>query len=82
MVLETVVGPLVQRWRDQGIGLVTGSTHMAVLAFADDLYLLGRSKAEVERMTPDLVQALEDHGLALQPAKRAWFAMMHDPADE
>lgn len=27
MVLEIVMGPLVRRWQDQGIGLVIGSTH-------------------------------------------------------
>lgn len=47
---------------------------MPVLAFADELYLLGGRKAEVEQMTED-AESLESHGLALQPGKCAWFAI-------
>lgn len=77
MFLETVVAPLVRIWQDRSVGVVVGRRHTPMMALADDIYLLGRSKHEVEVMSRTL-QALHAHSLALQPAKCAWLATKHE----
>lgn len=59
-----------------------GTTSARIGLIRPSLAWLGRSNVEVEQMALDLVQALENHGLALQPAKCAWSATMHNPADD
>lgn len=82
MVLEKVVAPLVRRWQERGSGLLVGDCHMPVLAFADDFYLLGRSKHDVQFMVQDFVQALQAHSMALQPVTCVWMAVQYDIGDE
>lgn len=60
-----ILQPLVQKWKDEGRGIVMDGDVVCIVAFADDLYLF-------DRMLAELSAVLRAAGHFLQPDKCAW----------
>lgn len=69
--LQKVMRPLKQKWQKSRWGLAVGNGHnnLTNLRFADDLLIIGRSRAQVTKMLKDLVHEAGKVGLLIHPGK-------------
>jgi hypothetical protein len=70
-----VLDPLLQRLESSGLGAEVPSGKIPVLAFADDLILLGRDQRECQSLLRTTERFLGDAGLSLNRSKCASFAV-------
>ena len=68
-VLELVMRPLLVEWRRQRRGIKIGEAYLHNLRFADDVLIIGKSRADVRHMLLDLSKAAAKVGLKLHMGK-------------
>ena len=68
---------LQEKWRREKLGIWIDTVHLSQLLFADDLVLLGRDGAQIQRMLSDLETALWELGLAVNPEKPSYVYGPH-----
>jgi len=68
-VLEGVMRNLRIKWKSQRVGLRVGSDILNNLRFADDILLIGRSRAQIRHMLEDLALEAGKVGLKLHMGK-------------
>ena len=68
-VVEEVMRKLKSGWRSREFGIRVGDDLLNNLRFADDLLLIGSSRAQVKNMLEDLAKAATKVGLKLHMGK-------------
>ena len=68
-VLESVMRNLKPRWRSSRLGIFIGPELLNNLLYADDILLIGRSRAQVKHMLEDLSQEASKLGPKLHMGK-------------
>ena len=70
LATEMVLRPLLSRWR--AAGWTFDSLHLSAVCYADDVLLVSSSKAGLEAMTSDVIEAFARVGLAVSTEKCHW----------
>eukprot|EP00959_Pyramimonas_sp_CCMP1952_P218022 4559705-Pyramimonas_sp.AAC.1 len=68
-LLESIMRDLKQEWANKGFGVKVGTRRLTNLRFADDIMLIGSSRAHVRRMLEDLSVRAGESGLKLHSGK-------------
>ena len=68
-VLESIMRKVKYKWEAQKVGVKVGTDMLTNLRFADDLLLIGRSRAQVRHMLEDLAKEAAKVGLTLHMGK-------------
>eukprot|EP00973_Karenia_brevis_P000238 33040-Karenia_brevis.AAC.1 len=71
-VLEEVMRPIQNRWRQRGWGIALGTEKRDLLTnlrFADDILLLATSRQQIQSMLTDLITAAQHVGLVIHSGK-------------
>lgn len=73
LLLQVILQPLVQKWKDEGRGIVVDGDVVCILALADDLDLFDQSHSGIQDMLAELSVVLRAAGQTLQAEKCAWM---------
>ena len=68
-VLESIMRKVKYKWEAQKVGVKVGTDMLTNLRFADDLLLIGRSRAQARHMLEDLAKEAAKVGLTLHMGK-------------
>ena len=68
-LLESIMRDLKQKWEKKGFGVGVGSRRLTNLRFADDIMLIGATRAQVRHMLEDLTVRAGEAGLTLHMGK-------------
>ena len=65
---------MLAQWAEEGLGLITPTGHRFDLwSFADDLWVMGKTPADLARMLSILQRVLSANGVKLDWDKSAWW---------
>lgn len=73
VVLEEFLRDLLDRWGAEDKGLHIDGGRLALLAFADDVYILAGTAEMAQAMLGDLRDTLRKASMTLQPDKCSWM---------
>ena len=71
-VVDDVLTPLLESWRQRGLGWSVDSLWLPALAYADDVILLAKSRHEVTLMLQECMAAFAAAGLEVGLEKTFW----------
>ena len=69
LLFNLAIEPIIERLSNQTLGIKVGNTRLAVLAFADDLIMIGKDRSEAQRQLRYLSEYLSSLGMGLAPEK-------------
>jgi hypothetical protein len=69
---DRVLKPVVAKWEKNKIGLHLDGSHMPLVGWMDDLYVLASSPEDLQTMVRQICNACSPTGLELQPPKCQW----------
>lgn len=75
-VLESIMTKLNAKWSKSKYGIMVGSSHLQNLRFADDLLLIGTTRAQVKHVLEDLVTEASKAGLQVHDGKTVGLTNM------
>lgn len=80
-VVEDTLRPAVAGWMAAGFGFPTSEGTMPLISYADDIFLFGKNKHEVDTMMRECSESLKELGLHMQMAKGEYMVVC-GPSDD
>ena len=72
MLVDEILGPLISKWTEQGLGWALDQVLMTCLAYADDVLLFADSLEKLECMFNDCCVSFDRAGLTVGAEKTHW----------
>jgi len=82
LIMELVLRPLLQRWRERGSGWTLSGLHVSAVGYADDIILLSQDKKDLERMISEVIERFAEVGLEVSSEKCHWSSHPAKPKEK